>query len=133
MRAELLDLLLREPELEALLIEGVGLGVDALVVEGMVARRQDRLDLEGQPAAVARGVAEELRVVARATKRGDVLSVLMKVGVGLALVDAWHGDGRLQLVEFRGAHGVQLLAAHQSVFRQREQVVAPHAVGIGLG
>ena len=45
------DLLLREPEAEALLVEGVGLRVDALVVEGMLAGRVDALELEGQPAA----------------------------------------------------------------------------------
>ena len=98
----------------------------------MVAWRVDRRHLEGQPAAVARGVAEELRVVARAAKRSDVLAVLVKVGIGSTLVDGRHGDRRLQLVQFRGLHRVQLLAAHQPILRQRQQVVAPHAVGIGL-
>ena len=59
-------------------------------------------------------------------------SVLMEMGIGGTLVDARHGDCRLQLVEFRGAHGVQLLAAHQSVLCEGDQVVTPHAVGIGL-
>ena len=126
------DLLPGEPELEALLIEGVGLAVDALVVERLVARRLDALDLEGQPAAVACRVGEELRVVARGAEGSNVLAVLMEVGVCRPLVDRGHGDGGLQLVQLRGPHGVELLAAYQPVLCQRQQVVAPHAVGIGL-
>ena len=132
MLAEAADLGLGEPVVEALTVEGVGLGVDAGVVEGVVAGRADMLHLEGQPTAVAGGIAEELHVVARAAERGDVLAVLMEVGVGGALVDGGHGDGGLQLVEFRGLHRVELLTAHQTVLGERQQVVAAHAVGVGF-
>ena len=44
------DLRLREPVAEALAVEPVRLTVDALVVEGVLARREDAIDLEGQPA-----------------------------------------------------------------------------------
>ena len=117
--AEPTNLVLVEPELEAFTIQPVGLGVDALVVEGIIARIADMLNLERQPAAVARGVTEELHVVARPAERGDVLAVLVVVGVGRPFVDRWHGDRRLQLVQVAGRHRVQLLAAHQSVLRQR--------------
>ena len=79
--AESTDLVLVEPELEAAFVQPVGLGVDALVVKGMVARIADLLNLERQPAAVARRVAQELHVVACAAERGDVLAVLVVVGV----------------------------------------------------
>ena len=65
-----------EPVAETLTVQGVRLAVDTHVVEGRRARRVDAAHLERQPAAVARRVAEELHVVARAAKRGDVLTVL---------------------------------------------------------
>ena len=62
------DLLTGEPETETLTIECIRLTVDALIVEGLLPRRVDALHLEGQPAAVARRIAEELRIIARATE-----------------------------------------------------------------
>ena len=59
-----------------------------------------------------------------------MLSVLVEVGVGRALVDALHGDGRLQLVQLRRAHGIELLAADEAVLRQGQQVIAPHSISI---
>ena len=61
---QLLDFLLGEPVLEAAPVQGKRLAVDAVVVERMVSWRDDALHLEGQPAAVAGRVAEELGVVA---------------------------------------------------------------------
>ena len=98
----------------------------------MLAGRLDALNLEGQPAAVAGGVGEELQVIARATERCDVLAVLMVMGIGRSLIDGLHGDSRLQLVELRGSHRVELLAAHQPILRQGEEVVLTHAVRICL-
>ena len=108
---QLLYLFLREPVLEAAPVEGKGLGIDAFVVERMVSWGDDTFHLERKPTAVAGGVAEELGVVARAAERGNMLAVLMIVGVCRTFVDGGHGDGSLQLVEFGRAHGVQLLAA----------------------
>ncbi len=88
--------------------------------------------IERQPAAVTRLVAEELHVVARAAERGDMLSVLMEVGIGRPLVDRRHRHRSLQLVQLRRAHRVELLTADQPVLRQRQQVVAPHSVGVRL-
>ena len=68
MTVQLLDFFLRKPVLEAALVESQGLAVDAFVVERMVSWRGDTLHLEGQPAAVAGGVAEELGVVARSAE-----------------------------------------------------------------
>ena len=103
---QLLDFFLRKPVLEAALVERKGLAVDAFVVERMVSWRDDALHLEGQPAAVAGGGRQELGVVARSAERCYVLAVLMIVGVCCSLVNARHGDGRLQLVQFGWAHGV---------------------------
>lgn len=44
--------------------------------------------------------------VARAAERGNVLAVLMIMGVGCSLIDAGHGDGCLELVQFGRTHGV---------------------------
>ena len=126
------DLFTAEPVLEALLVQGVGLRVNALVVEGMFAGRLDALYLEGQPSAVAGGVGEELYVITRAADGCDVLSVLMEMGIGCTLIDRRHGDSRLQLVEFRGSHRVELLTAHQAILRQGEEVVLTHAVRVRL-
>ena len=61
-----------------------------------------------------------------------MLSVLMEVGIGRPLVDRRHRHRSLQLVQLRRAHRVELLTADQPVLRQRQQVVAPHAVGVRL-
>ena len=130
---KLLDLLLGEPVLEAAPVQGKRLAVDAVVVEWMVSWRDDALHLEGKPAAVAGGVAEELGVVARAAERRYVLAVLMVMGVCRTLVDARHGDGCLQLVQLGRAHGVKLLAADEGVLSQGQDVVLRHTFGVGLG
>ena len=106
MMVQLLDFFLRKPVLEAALEEGKRLGIDAFVVERMVSWRDDALHLEGQPAAVAGRVRQELGAVACATEGCDMLAVLMIMGVSSSLVDARHGDGSLQLVQFGRAHGV---------------------------
>ena len=66
----------------------------------MLARRLYRLHLEGQPAAVARRVAEELRIITRTTERCDMLAVLMEVGIRRPLVNRGHCHRRLQLIQF---------------------------------
>ena len=50
------DLRLREPVLEALAVQSVRLTVDALVVQRVIAWREDAVNLEGQPTTVARRV-----------------------------------------------------------------------------
>ena len=103
---QLHDFFFRKPILEAALVKGKGLAVDAFVWERMVAGGDDAFYLEGQPTAVARGVGQKLGGVARAAERGYVLAVLMIMGVGCSLVDAGHGDGCLELVQFGRTHGV---------------------------
>ena len=129
----LLNLLFGEPEGEAALVKGEGLTVDAFVTERVLAGRDYALDLEGEPTAVAGGVGQERHVVAGATERRYVLAMLMEMGIGRSLVDGGHGDGCLELVELCRTHGVELLTAHQAILGQRQQVVARHAVGVGLG
>ena len=131
--AQLLDFFRRKPVQEAALEESKGLAVDAFVVERMVSWRDDALHLEGQPAAVAGRVRQELGVVARSAERRYMLAVLMIMGVCRPFVDARHGDGCLQLVQFGRAHGVKLLTTDEGVLRQGKDVVLRHTVGIGLG
>ena len=133
MMVQLLDFFLRKPVLEAALEEGKRLGIDAFVVERMISWRDDALHLEGQPAAVAGRVRQELGAVACATEGCDMLAVLMIMGVCCSLVDARHSDGSLQLVQLGRAHGVKLLAADEGVLRQGQDIVLRHAVGVGLG
>ena len=128
-----LYLLGREIVAEAAEVERIHLTVDALVVERVVARRGDALHLEGHPAAVARGVAEKLRVVARAAEGGDMGTVVGIAGVGLALVDMLHGHDALQPVEVGGGHAVQFLVAHQGVAREVDHLVARHAAHVDFG
>ena len=132
MPVQLLDFFFLKPILEAALVEGVGFGINGIVVEGVLPWREDALHLEGEPTAVASGVRQELRVVACATEGGDVLAMLVVVGVGGSLVDAGHRDDGFELVQLGGAHRIKLLAAHQGVLGEGEEVVLRHAVGIGL-
>lgn len=63
-KVEFNDFLLRKPISEARAQQMQSLGIDVGIVEGMLTGRLDALHLEGQPAAIARRVGEELNVVA---------------------------------------------------------------------
>ena len=132
MLVQLLDFFFLKPILEAALVEGVGFGIDGIVVEGVLSWGDDMLYLEGKPTAVACGVGQELRVVACATEGGDVLAMLMIVGVGGSLVDARHRDDGFELVQLGWAHRIEFFAAHQGVLGESEEVVLAHAVRIGF-
>ena len=132
MLVQLLDFFFFKPILKTALVEGVGFGIDGIVVEGVLPRRDDALYLEGKPAAVACGVGQELRVVACATERGNVLAVLMIMGVGGSLIDARHRDDGFELVQLGRAHCVELFAADEGVLGKGEEVVLAHAVRIGF-
>ena len=133
MSVQLLDFFFFKPVLEAALVEGVGLGIDGIVVEWVFSWGDDMLYLEGKPSAVACGVGQELRVVACATEGGNVLAVLVIVGVGGSLVDARHRDDGFELVQLGWAHRIELFAADEGVLGEGEEVVLAHAVRIGLG
>ena len=129
---QLLLLGLREVVAVVLTVEGVGLGVDALVVERMFPGRDDALHLEGQPSAVAGHVGEELHVVARAAEGCHMGHVLRIVAEGLAFVDRRHRHHRLHRVHVGRAHHVELLVAYEAVLRQRDEVVLRHAARVDL-
>ena len=133
MSVQLLYLFFLKPILKTALVEGVGLGIDGIVVEWVLPWGADALHLEGEPSAVACGVGQELRVVACATEGCDVLAMLMIVGVGGSLVDARHRDDGFELVQLGRAHRIELFAADEGVLGESEEVVLAHAVGIGLG
>ena len=67
--AELLNLVGGEPIDEALLHQSHCLGIEAMMVDGMLEGRVDVLDVEGEEAAVARLVGEKLELVARGAIR----------------------------------------------------------------
>ena len=127
MGLHLLTLGLLHPVLETLLIERIGLTVDTLVVEWMRARIVDTLHFEGHPAAVARRVGQELHVVARAAERRDMLAVLRCMAEGRTVINRGHRHRRLQVVQLRRCHRVELFAAHQPVLRQCQP---PGSVGL---
>ena len=133
MLVQLLDFFFLKPKLEAALVEGVGFGIDCLVVEGVLSWGEDAFDLERKPTAVSCGVRQELGIVACAAEGGDMLAMLMIVGVGGSLVDTRHRDDGFELVQLGWAHRIEFLAAHQGVLGEGEEVVLAHAVGIGLG
>ena len=133
MSVQLLDFFFLKPILEAALVEGVGFGIDGIVVEGVFSWGDDMLHFEGKPTSVACGVGQELRVVACATEGCDVLAMLVIVGVGGSLVDARHRDDGLELVQLGWAHRIEFLAADEGVLGESEEVVFAHAVRIGLG
>ena len=133
MFVQLLDFFFLKPILKTALVEGVGFGIDGIVVERVLSWGTDTLHLEGKPTAVACGVGQKLRVVACATEGGDMLAVLMIVGVCGSLIDARHRDDGFELVQFGWAHRVKFLAAHQGVLGESEEVIFAHAVRIGFG
>ena len=80
------------------------------------------------PAAVAREVGEEARVVARAAERGYVLP---SQGIALphgAQVDGWVGGDGLEEVHRLGAHVVQLLQVDECQLGECQAVVLAHRV-----
>lgn len=93
-----LYLFIRKPVAVAALVEGISLGIDAGMIEGMLARGDDALYLERQPAAGTRRIVQKLRIVARAAETVDVLALLGIVGIGSSLVDILHRHRSLQLV-----------------------------------
>ena len=132
MLVQLLNLFFLKPILKAALVEGIGFGIDGIVVEGVLSWGDDMLYLEGKPTTVACGVGQELRVVACATEGGDMLAVLMIVGVGGSLVDARHRDDGFELVQLGGAHCIEFFAADEGVLGESEEVVLAHAIRIGF-
>ena len=102
----------REPVPEALSVQGVCLAEDAIVVERIVVGAHNALYLEGQPAAVARRVIQELHIVARAAERGNMGHTLREMTVRATLIDRRHRHHRLHRVNLRGPHHVELLIAH---------------------
>ena len=97
-----LYLFIRKPVAVAALVEGISLGIDAGMIEGMLARGDDALYLERQPAAGSRRIVQKLRIVARTAETVDVLALLGIVGIGSSLVDILHRHRCLQLVHLRG-------------------------------
>ena len=97
-----LYLFIRKPVAVAALVEGISLGIDAGMIEGMQARGDDALYLERQPAAGTRRIVQKLGIVARTAETVDVLALLGIVGIGSSLVDILHRHRCLQLVHLRG-------------------------------
>ena len=115
--------LLVEPVAEALLPQGIGVGVESFILKVVLLRWFDTDDLEGEEAAVGGVVGEEEGVVARSAERGDMGQVLIEAPVGGACADGAHGGERLELVEFLLLHVVNLLQAHEGRLGDVEEVV----------
>ena len=76
------------PVAETLLEEGVALGVEGGVVDGMVEGREDALHGEGEPAAVAGEVGAELAIVACGAEGGYVGAAFFGALIGGTFVDS---------------------------------------------
>ena len=57
-----LYLFIRKPVAVAALVEGISLGIDAGMIEGMQARGDNALYLERQPAAGTRRIVQKFRI-----------------------------------------------------------------------
>lgn len=133
MAAQLLDLFIGKPVTEIyILVERVRLAVDALVGDVRLPRAVYVLHLEGQPSPVPRVVGEELEVVPGGYERGYMGQVHLVASVGSALVHVALRHHRLQLVQLRGGHGVDLLQIDHQVLGHGEQVVLGHAARVAL-
>ena len=89
----------------------------------MFVRIVDVHHLPHQPAAVSRGVGQEIRVVARATERSDVLAMLLVAGVCRPFADVLGSHHRLQLVEVGVLQFVDFFQANQGKFAQGEHII----------
>ena len=133
MAAQLLDLFIGKPVTEIyILVECVRLAVDALVGDVRLPRAVYVLHLEGQPSPVPRVIGEELEVVPGGYERGYMGQVHLVASVGSALVHVALRHHRLQLVQLRGGHGVDLLQIDHQVLGHGEQVVLGHAARVAL-
>ena len=129
---ERLHLVALEPVAETAVEQGLGLGIDTLVVDRRGPGILDVLHFEGQPAAVAGVVGKELEVVARGAERGHVGQPHLVAPVGRTLVDVERGGHSLQLVQFGTLHGVYLLEVDEQVLGHGEEVVLGEALRVGL-
>ena len=133
MAAQLLDLFIGKPVTEIyILVECVRLAVDALVGDVRLPRAVYVLHLEGQPSPVPRVIGEELEVVPGGYERGYMGQVHLVASVGSALVHVALRHHRLQLVQLRGGHGIDLLQIDHQVLGHGEQVVLGHAARVAL-
>ena len=124
-------LVLLEPVGVAHLDEVFCLGVHASVGETRVGERAlYACHLEGQPAAVAGDVGEELALVAARAERGEAQTAFLGVAVGDTLVDVHGGDEGLEAVDLAAVHGIYLVEVDESELRQAQTVVlGPLGVG----
>ena len=90
--AELLNILGGKPIHEAFLHHLYCLGIQSVVVDGMVERGVDMTDVERKEAAVARLVGEKLKLVARGTIRGYAHTTLLGAAVWGTDADIGCGD-----------------------------------------
>ena len=113
MLLEALYLVEIEPMPEAVFRELVGLGVYPGVGERMLEGRVDALDLEREPAAVARGIGEELLLIAAGGVGGEAYATLLVRGVDGPYDDVVRGDERLQGIHLAIRHAVDLVHVDQ--------------------
>ena len=99
--AELLNILGGKPIHEAFPHHLYCLGIQSVVVDGVVERGVDMTDVEWKEAPVARLVGEKLKLVAGGTIRGYAYTPFLGAAVWGADADIGCGDKRLKIVEIR--------------------------------
>ena len=121
-----------EPVAEALPQFVAQLGVELVVVEAPRAGVVDVVHLMAEPAPVARLVAEEPLLVARAAEGGQSVLLLAEAGVGPTLLHLLAGGQRLQFRDVAGRLQVYLLYLHQTVLGQCQVVVLRREGVVGV-
>ena len=127
-----IDLPIPVPIAEATIEQGLGLGVNGVMIDGMGPGAFDARDLEDQPSAIAGVVGEEERIVARGAERGHVRQVDLVPAISGPLVDEEGGGHGLDLVQLGGPHGVDLLEVDQQLFRDGQEVVFRKSLTVGF-
>ena len=130
--AEQLYLLGGEPVDEARPDQPDRLGIEPGMVDGMVEGRVDVLHVEGEEAAVARLVGEELELVARGAVGGHAHAPLLGGTVGGTYIDVGCGDERLEVVEVGIGEAVELVVVDQGKLGAAQLLVLVAEVGARL-
>ena len=129
---EFVDLFALKPIAETVVEQGFCLCVDGIVVDRVFPRVVDVRHFKNEPTAIAGIVGKEERIVAGGAERGDVRQAYFVAAIGKSFVDVESGGHRLELVQLRRAHGVDLFEINQEELREGQQVVLTEPLAVGL-
>ena len=129
---EFVDLFALKPVAETAVDQGFGLRIDGIVVDRVFPRVVDVRHFKNEPTAVAGIVGKEKRIVAGGAERGNVWQSYLVAAIRKSFVDVESGGHRLELIQLRRAHGVDLFEINQEELREGQQVVFTEPLAVGL-